>query len=230
MATYLAIEQDENVHKRESEFWLSRNVSSIKVSSMTEGVRQALNNQFLYIGINADNIDYKPILRILRDATYDPIFIATSNYNMQDAGIAYELGADLYGQAGGTPEDNYFAVMRKIKSLDSRPRQPIEQSKHIFFDDIFFATAYHKVFISGVEIKLTKNEMEILRYMMENPGRVLTHEYINHELLDGDSYEASPDSIYGLMKRLRKKIKGLSQFDYIEGVRDIGYRLKAKSG
>jgi len=32
--TYLAIENDIKIHERESAFWQSRNVSSIRVSSM----------------------------------------------------------------------------------------------------------------------------------------------------------------------------------------------------
>ena len=230
LSTYLAIEQSDEVHERESGFWQSRNISAVRVTSMNEGIEKALNGQFLFIGINADNIDYKPVLRILRDATFDPIFIAATNYFMQDAGIAYELGADLYGKAGDTPEDNYSAVMRKIKSLNYRQAQPEGKLSPIIFDDVLFATAYHRIFIGDAELKLTKIEMDILLYMMENPGRILTHEHINRQFLKGDNHKISTDSIYGIMKRLRKKMKGLSQFDYIEAVRDIGYRLNSRSG
>ena len=56
---YLAIENDIAIHDRDSAFWLSRNVASVRVSSMTEG-------------INGDNINFKPQLPLLREATNDP--------------------------------------------------------------------------------------------------------------------------------------------------------------
>ena len=73
MLTYLAIEQDDSVHERESRFWQSRNVSSVRATSISEGIEKAAKGEFLYVGINADNIDYNPLLQVLRGVTGDPL-------------------------------------------------------------------------------------------------------------------------------------------------------------
>lgn len=182
----------------------------------------------LYIGLNADNIDYKPMLRILRDVTNDPIFISASNYSMQEQGEAHDLGADLFGQVGETPEDNYKAVLQKINQLNGRARQRKIPIQIISFGDILFAPSYHRAFIKDAELFLTKIEMDILHHMMLKPGRILTQDLICQKFIDGDN-QVSANSIYSLMKRLRKKIKDLSRFDYIEAVRDMGYRLQSKT-
>ena len=221
IGTYLAIEQDDAVHERESLFWKSRNFSSVRAYSMNEGIEIASKSQFVFIGINSDNIPFDPILRVLRDATPDPIFISTTKYDMRDAGVAYGLGADLYGQIGGEPGHNYSALMQKITSLHTRPKMR-KSIKHIIFDDILYSFEYHMVFVCGFELKLAKAELDIIKHMLENPRRALTHDHICRAFLDGDN---SPDSVYATMKRLRKKIRDLSGFDYIEATRDLGYRL-----
>ena len=53
---YLAIELDDAVHKRESDFWQTQNIGCVRVFSMREGIEKALTGEFVFIGINADNI------------------------------------------------------------------------------------------------------------------------------------------------------------------------------
>ena len=121
--TYLAIENDLTIHERESQFWKSRGVDAIRVSSMTEGIVLASKQQFLYIGINSDNIHYTSSLAILRSTTNDPIFMATTNYTIQEQTKATKLGADLFGQLGDKPDDNFDAVMTQIVFVNIKVQQ-----------------------------------------------------------------------------------------------------------
>lgn len=45
---YMVIDKDAAVHDREKQIWLKRNISSVRVDSMTEGIQKAINNQYLY--------------------------------------------------------------------------------------------------------------------------------------------------------------------------------------
>jgi uncharacterized protein YccT (UPF0319 family) len=120
---YLAIEKNIEVHERESAFWLSRGIGSVRVSSMTEGIEEVMNRQYLFIGINDDNVNFRPQLPLLREVTNIPIFIASSNYTMQKQAEAVSLGADLFGQAGETPSDNYETCMANINALQERAKR-----------------------------------------------------------------------------------------------------------
>jgi DNA-binding response OmpR family regulator len=227
--TYLAIDKDDAVHERESTYWLSRNVSSIQTVSMNEGIEKASNNHFLFIGINADNINYKPKLKLLRDVTNDPIFIATSLYTKHEHVEAHRLGADLFGEAFESPEGNYEAVTVKLNQLNERINQRKPCIKIVTFNDILIAPVYHKAFINDTELHLSKAEMDIIYHLMINRGCFLSQKQLLQKIY-GDVYdESSPDSIYSLIKRLRKKMKAVNQFDYIESIRDVGYRLIVQS-
>ena len=226
--TYLAIEKDENIHERESKFWLSRGVSSIRVSSMSAGIKQAMNHQFLYIGINAANINYLPQLSLLREATNDPILIATTSYTMQEQGKAVSLGVDLFGQISDNPNDNYESVMAAVNRVNVRARQQKIQNQIIVHGDILIVAEHHKAFVKDVEIHLTSAEMKVLHCLLSYPGHIITYRQI-HQSVYNDEYDGlSPDTIYSTMKRLRKKMRAVVPFDYIETVRDVGYRLSEK--
>ena len=231
---YLAIEGDDAVHERESQFWLSRMFTAVRAFSICEAIKLVLNNDYLFIGINADNINYNPILRVLRDATIRPIFIVSSNYTKQEAGEAYCLGADLFEPASNRPEDNFKTKMGKLQSLYMRTKSSLRKSQKpqeiISFDDIIFNTSYRTVFIKDKELKLSRVELDVLQYMMDNPIRILTHDTICERFLKVEYGAGTPDAIYNLIKRLRKKIIKVSQFDYIYTVSDVGYQLIKRDG
>jgi DNA-binding response OmpR family regulator len=225
---YLAIENSVTVHERESLFWSSHGISSIRVSTMQEGIEKASKTNFYYIGINADNTNYMPLLSLLREVTHAPILISTSNYSREEHKRASRNGADLYGEISENPNDNYEAVTACINNLSARVNQRKMPVIIRAFSDIFIAPAYHRALIINTEIKLTKNEMDILDYFMANPGAVLSHGQIYSEVYDGELDENRSHNIYSALKRLRKKMKVVTDFDYIETVIDIGYRIIAR--
>lgn len=75
-------------------------------------------------------------------------------------------------------------------------------------------------------LHLTRTETAILRLLMQNPGQVIS----KSAMLDRISMEV-PDCTESSLKvhisNLRKKIKSLSEKEYIESVWGIGFRLSA---
>jgi len=227
---YLAVEDDISIHERESAFWLSRNISSIRVSSMSDGIKEVAREKFLYIGINADNITYMPLLRLMRDVTTAPILISTTNYTMQEQYKALSNGADLFGAISENPNDNYDAVMACINRLNERAKQPRPEVEIVTYHDILISPSHHRAFVKDEEIvHLTRNEMDVLYYLTASRGQILSHEQLYSKIANNERSEISSDNIYNTVKRLRKKIKKVSQVDYIKTIRDVGYRLISKN-
>lgn len=229
MEAYLAIEKNDTIHERESQFWLSRNVSSVRVTSMCAGIEKAANNQFLYIGINATNINYQPELPILRALTNDPIFISTTTYTMQEQGTAVSLGADLFGQISNDPNDNFDTVMKNINGLHERAKRRKPPVKLLFYGNILIYPAYHQVFVDDAEVELTKIDFDMLRYFITNRGLILSVEQIYSGVWGNERAEYVEEAVKSAIKRLRKKVGGQDAENvFIENVRDVGYRLPAK--
>lgn len=226
---YLAVEKDDIVHDRESRFWLSRGISSVRVSSMSEGIKEAMKQQFLYIGINAANIYYQPQLPLLREVTNDPIFISTTTYTMQEQGIAVSLGADLFGQISENPNDNFDTVMANINALQTRSKRRKPVMNLILYGNILLAPKHHKVYVNDDNVRLTKTEFELLLYFITNRGQVLSAEQIYSHISKSESAESIDDIVRSSIKRLRKKVGGKdSENFFIENIREVGYRLPEK--
>lgn len=224
---YLAVELDDAVHVRESAFWLSHGISSVRVTSMNEAIEKARANQYLYIGINADNINYKPLLRVLRDVTNDPIFIATSNYSTQEHAEASNLGADLYGKAGDTPEVNYGAVIAKINQLNDRAKQRKKLIKTLYHDNVLIVPSFRQVFFNEIPITLTKKEFDMLYFFMRNRLMVLSFQQIFRNVWGNDHCDASHEIIRNHVKRINAKFNAvLPKYNFIVNQRGVGYKLK----
>lgn len=95
----LAIDKDIENYNRQSKYWLKYDVEPTLISSIQEGLEKISKEQnHIAIGINADSINYKPRLRILRDCTTSPIHIITSGYTIDELEETLLLGADSYSK------------------------------------------------------------------------------------------------------------------------------------
>ncbi len=81
--------------------------------------------------------------------------------------------------------------------------------------------AYHAT-AAGAPVDLTYTEFELLRYLMQHPGRVLTREVLLSQVW-GYDYYGGTRTVDVHVRRLRAK---LGQYDhFIQTVRNVGYRL-----
>jgi two-component system response regulator VanR len=224
---YLAIENNIAIHERESKFWLLHNVQSIRVSTMNEAIEKAMNNQFIFIGINADNVNYLSKLKLLREVTNAPIFISTSTYSMKEHRVANSLGADLYGQLSHNPEENYKAVMANITRINDWATQRKTPVKVLFHKNVLVAPPFRQTFFDDTQITLTKKEFDILHLLMDNRKLVLTFQQIYHNLW-GDEYdETIHDVIRNHVKKINRKFNDVSPgYNFIVNERGVGYKLK----
>jgi two-component system KDP operon response regulator KdpE len=63
-----------------------------------------------------------------------------------------------------------------------------------------------RVLVKGDEVHLTRAEYELLRVLVTNPDRVLTHAALLHAVL-GAGYEDALESLRTYVKQLRRKIE-----------------------
>jgi two-component system OmpR family response regulator len=204
---------------------------------MTEGIAKAIEMEnsekyeLFFISIVADDIDLIPQLSVLSDETTAPILIAASkhHYTEDEHFDALNSGADFYGAYSDTPEKNIEAVLSAINSIDRRAKKKKAPNGVLAHGDILLVAHYHKVFVRDVEIKLTASEMKIFHYLMLNRGNTLLYRQIFHQISDDFFDELTADSLYSAVKRLRQKLRDATGIDFIETVKDVGYRLKAKA-
>ena len=89
-------------------------------------------------------------------------------------------------------------------------------------------TDKHEVSISGVEIKLTRTEYAILKMLATGKGRVISKSELL-DLIKSETPDCTESSVKVHVSNLRKKIKEITDTEYIEAVWGIGFKLKGDS-
>lgn len=83
----------------------------------------------------------------------------------------------------------------------------------------------HRVEVRGREIRLSPKEFELLFYMAQRPGRVLTHRVLLRAIWGAHAVE-QPESLRVLVAQLRKKIEPDAEPRYVVNEPWIGYRFQ----
>lgn len=165
------------------------------------------------------------ICRELRDeGNHTPIIMLTAKTEEIDKVLGLEFGADDYiSKPFGIRElmARIKAVLRRYESVASKPASTGERILRI--DDLEINVDRHEVKVDGQPANLTLKEFELLAFLAENRGHVLTRD----QLLDkvwGIEYAGETRTVDVHIRYLRKK---LGQEDkYIETIRGKGYKLK----
>lgn len=153
-----------------------------------------------------------------------PVMILTAKADIVDKVVGFELGAFDYM----TKPFDVREVIARVKSLLRRSGQSAAaklQTRRVrVAHDLYVHTDERKVIKSGEGVELTPKEYDLLVFMLENRGIVLTRE----KLLDavwGYDYIGDSRTVDIHVVRLRKKLDGPGSPSIIETVFGVGYKL-----
>lgn len=169
-----------------------------------------------------DGMEFCAHLR--RAGNYTPILMLTARSSAEDRVRGLESGADDY-----LPKPFELSeLLARVRSLLRRSQwqRPVSSPARTAFGLVEIDFDAHTVKVSGDPITLTALEFSLLRYLVDNPGRVITRE----ELLE-NVWKLSPrvdtrttdNFIARLRKRLESDPKNPS---HILSVRGMGYRFQ----
>ena len=189
-----------------------------------EALNAVISNRpdIIILDLGLPDIDGIEVTRRLREWSQTPIIILSVREAEQDKIAALDAGADDYlTKPFGTGE--LMARMRVVvRRQASKTDEPILQ-----VDELRMDLSRRVVTVKGVEISLTPTEYDILRLLMFNAGKVMTH----HQLLRqvwGTSYENEMHILRVNISNLRRKIEpDPTRPHYLLTEPGVGYRLRA---
>ncbi len=129
---------------------------------------------------------------------------------------------------------DYITKPFDIKELKARVGAALRTSgalrygRRITCGEMIIDKDKHEVTVEGRELKLTRTEYAILKLLATSGGRVIS----KSELLDlirEDTPDCTESSVKVHISNLRKKIKDLTDTEFIEAVWGIGFKLKGDS-
>ena len=104
-------------------------------------------------------------------------------------------------------------------------RGSTKQATLLHFADITLNAASYAVYVGEVEVKLTRTEFAILKYLMQNSAQVVSKSQLL-EHISIDTPDCTESSLKIHVSNLRGKLRDVSGKDYIEAVWGIGFKLK----
>lgn len=118
-------------------------------------------------------IDGWSVCRRIRKSSGIPIIILTARSDEDDSLLGYELGADDYLIKPYSPR----VLMAKVKRFLEKYSSTVEEI-HLSACGIVINIGSRLVSVDGITINLTHTEFEILLYLMQNKGIVITREQL----------------------------------------------------
>lgn len=131
----------------------------------------------------------------------------------------YDVGGDDYI----TKPFSLIVLISKVNALMRRVKTNKSVEKLISGSVAFYLDEM-KVMKNNEEIILSKNELKLLKYFMDNAKQIVTKEQLLSALWDIDGQFVDENTVAVNIRRLREKVEDTpSSPNYIKNVRGIGY-------
>lgn len=165
------------------------------------------------------------LLEQIRKISTVPVLMLTAKNEEDDKVRGLQLGADDY-------LTKPFSVREFIARVNSLLRRSITFSigskcnkEEFQFKKMVINTDTRAVFVSGVPIKLTAREFDLLYFLAANKGKIFTKSQLYNQVWQAD-YAFDDNNIMAFISKLRKKIEIIDDSpEYIQTIRGVGYRF-----
>jgi DNA-binding response OmpR family regulator len=167
-------------------------------------------------------LDGLAVCRELRRKHLMPILMLTARGEVADRVTGLQVGADDYlGKPFSIVElsARVASLLRRV-ALDSATA---DSSQPVAFGSLVIDPVGHRATLAGVEIELSRREMDLLQLLLHHPGRTFSREFLL-ERLWGEDFEGLDRAVDTQIVRLRRKLGDLGPC--IETVWGVGYRFR----
>ena len=193
-----------------------------------EGLRLARESDpdVILLDVMLPVMDGFEVCRTLRaEGNNVPIIMITAREEETDKVFGLELGADDYITKPFSMREVVARVRTNMRRAVAMAPQsaPEPSGDQLRAKDLVIDKARHAVFKDGKEIELTQREYELILYLAENPGKVISREELMSRVWQYDYY-GDLRAVDVVIRRLREKLEpNPSEPEYVMTKRGAGY-------
>jgi two-component system KDP operon response regulator KdpE len=197
-----------------------------EAASGQEGLLEAAQRHpdIVVLDLGLPDMDGQAVLQRLREWSEAPVLVLSVREGEEDKVEALDRGADDYmNKPFSTAE-----LLARLRAARRRA-QPVSDSAVFHAGPLQVDLAGRLVTLKGKEIKLTPTEYSLLRLLVRNAGKVVTHRQILKEVW-GPNYAEQTHYLRVYMAHLREKLEAdPSRPELLLTEPGVGYRMKAES-
>jgi DNA-binding response OmpR family regulator len=165
------------------------------------------------------------VCREVRKTSEIPIIMLTARDEAADKIVGLELGADDYVTKPFNPNE----LVSRVRAVLRRSGTAKTPATELRIADLAVDIDKHTVLRGGRPVELTATEFELLKTMVQAPGRVFSRMQLLDNLQD-KAYEGYERTIDSHIKNLRKKIEAdPDKPSYIITVYGVGYKIEDRN-
>lgn len=225
IGTKILVVDDETEIRRFLKIGLkSHDYLMLEAANGKEGLREATaqNPDLVILDLGLPDMSGFEVLRTIREWSKIPVIVLSVRKEEKEKVEAFELGANDYV----TKPFGMAELMARIKA-QLRDRILEQQEDTVFtVGDVEVDLMAHKVTLRGERITLTPKEYDLLKVLIRNAGKVVTHRQLIREVWGG-AYGDDNQYLRIYIRQLRQKIeKDRMRDQYIHNEPGIGYRLE----
>jgi DNA-binding response OmpR family regulator len=183
------------------------------------------------LDIMLPGMDGFEVCRILRQEMTTPVLMLTARDDEIDRVVGLEVGADDYLTKPFSMREllaRVKAMLRRVRlirqEMDSESGQPAHQIEK--FDDLLIDSNRHEIVLRGEPLTLKPKEYELLVFLAQHRGHVLSREHILEKVW-GWEYIGDSRTVDVHIRWLREKIEvDPASPTRIVTIRGVGYRFE----
>ncbi len=222
MALIYIVEDDESIREIEEIAFKNSNYAVCAFAKATElykKLEEILPDLILLDIMLPGESGYDIVKKIRANPTTRPIpiIMVTAKTAEMDLVRGLDLGADDYIRKPFSVMELIARVRALLRRTDS------DESDVLRIGEIMIDHARHMVFVGDQQLELTFKEYELLRYLMMNPGVVLSRDAIMLQVW-GTDFEGESRTVDVHIQTLRRKLG--EEGSRIRTVRNVGYSIE----
>jgi two-component system, OmpR family, KDP operon response regulator KdpE len=222
-ATILVVDDEPQIRRVLRSTLSFRGYTISEATSGEEAVEMVgkLKPDLILLDVNLPGISGVEACREIRRSSDAPIIMLTVRNAERDKVVALDAGADDYVSKPFSIEELLARIRASLRRHPSAESLPAFVSKELTVD-----FEGRRVTVSGEEVHLAPKEFEVLRHLIANQGKPISHRRLL-QIVWGPEYGDETENLRVVINQLRKKIeKDSSQPKFILTEPWVGYRFQ----
>jgi len=217
----IIIIEDDEVIREELQNFLKKYGYEVNAPVEFNNIIQYVENEnanLILLDINLPEFDGYYICREIRKTSDVPIIIVTSRDSEVDELISMNLGADDFI----TKPYNTEILLARITNILKRTYGSLKTNNILNYKDFNLNLSNATVIYKDKSLELTKNEVKMLSYLINNKGNIVKRDSLMEYLWKAE-YFVDDSTLNVNINRLRKKLVEIGIENPIETRRGLGY-------